>query len=61
MDIEFLGNCRGKPQGYTGSVYGRGGCSPTILARDYKDPVLILEVMDGTRKPSRENQYIRKP
>ena len=29
-------------------VYGRGGISPTIRSRDYKGPIKVLEVKDGT-------------
>ena len=29
-------------------VYGGGGISPTIRSRDYKGPIKVLEVEDGT-------------
>lgn len=29
-----------------GRVFSGGGIAPTILARDYKDPKLIIEVKD---------------
>ena len=42
--VAYLGNVRGgaTPQGYSGSVYQKNGLTPTILARDYKEPILIL-------------------
>jgi hypothetical protein len=44
-EIDYLGNLRGgqKPQGYSGSVYKSSGVSPSVLARDYKEPILILD------------------
>ena len=51
MDIHFIGNYRGQNQGFCGSVYGWGGCAPTIRARDDKEPVLILvEVTDEQQR-----------
>lgn len=42
--VEFVGNIqRDVPQGYSGSVYKTSGISPCCLARDYKEPILILE------------------
>ena len=41
-DIVFYGNWRKQNQGLNGSVYGGGGISPTILARDYKDAKIVL-------------------
>lgn len=29
-------------------VYGKGGISPTIRSRDYKGPIKVLEVKNGT-------------
>ena len=42
--LNYVGNIRGGqiPQGYVGSVYQSNGLSPTILARDYKTPSLII-------------------
>lgn len=42
--LNYVGNVRGgaTPQGYAGSVYQSSGLTPTILARDYKEPILIL-------------------
>ena len=43
--INYVGNIRGgqAPQGYAGSVYQTEGLAPTVLARDYKEPILILK------------------
>lgn len=43
MDIKFLGNYRNQNQGFCGSVYSQEGCCPGLRARDYKEPILILE------------------
>ena len=37
----FLGNYKNTAQGFVGSVYSPCGVSPTIRARDYKDPLKI--------------------
>lgn len=60
MEIKFLGNYRNQNQGFCGSVYSRGGCCPGLRARDYKEPVLILEVVDGQRKSNRNDKEIRQ-
>ena len=39
-----------------GRVFSGGGIAPTILARDYKDPKLILEVKEnGSSKDKTSN------
>nr|DAP06929.1 MAG TPA: hypothetical protein [Caudoviricetes sp.] len=39
-----------------GRVFSGGGIAPTILARDYKDPKLILEVKEnGSGKDKTSN------
>lgn len=38
----------------------KGGCCPGLRARDYKEPVLILEVVDGQRKSNRNDKEIRQ-
>ena len=58
MEIEFLGNYRNQNQGFCGSVYGWGGCCPAIRARDYKDPILVLEVTDEKRRSNRNDKDI---
>ena len=42
--LNYVGNIRGgqTPQGYSGSVYQKDGLAPTVLARDYKEPILII-------------------
>lgn len=42
--LNYVGNIRGgqAPQGYAGSVYQTEGLAPSVLARDYKDPILII-------------------
>ena len=60
MDIIFLGNYRGKNQGLCGSVYSWGGCCPELRARDYKEPVMILEVKDGQKQTDRSDTDVRK-
>ena len=42
--LNYVGNIRGgqTPQGYAGSVYQTEGLAPSVLARDYKDPILII-------------------
>ena len=49
MDIVFLGfmGNQNKNIGYSGSVYSSDGISPTIRARDYKEPIVILEKKMG--------------
>ena len=42
VNILFVGNIRQQNQGLVGSVYYYLGVSPTLRARDYKDPLLIL-------------------
>lgn len=42
VNILFVGNIRQQNQGLVGSVYHFLGISPTLRARDYKDPLLIL-------------------
>lgn len=37
-----------------------GGCCPGLRARDYKEPVLILEVKDGERKSNRDDKEVRE-
>lgn len=61
MDIQFIGNYREQNQGFVGSVYGWGGCCPSIRARDYKEPILILvEVNDGDKRAIRNDKKIWK-
>lgn len=58
-EIHYIGNIRGnKPQGYTGSVYLRGGISPTLLSRDYKDPILIVTKLDISKKAQANTKAI---
>lgn len=42
-EILFVGNIRQKNQDFTGSVYSKNGLCPTIRARDYKEPVLVVK------------------
>lgn len=37
-----------------------GGCCPGLRARDYKEPVLILEVKDGKSKSNRDDKEVRE-
>lgn len=37
----FIGNYKETAQGFVGSVYSPKGVSPTVRARDYKDPIKI--------------------
>ena len=60
MDIIFIGNFRNTSQGFRGSVYGTGGVSPVVRAADYKEPILILEVINGQRKSNRNDKEIRQ-
>lgn len=39
--IGTVGVKEGKEEYANNRVYGKDGCSPTILARDWKDPVRI--------------------
>ena len=42
--IEYVGNYRrDAPQGYSGSVYKTSGISPCCNARDYKEPIMIVD------------------
>jgi len=42
--IEYVGNYRrSAPQGYSGSVYKTSGISPCCNARDYKEPIMIVD------------------
>ena len=41
QDIIFIGNYREQNQGFSGSVYSPCGLSPTIRARDYKEPIQV--------------------
>lgn len=40
----IVGNINGKPLSsmFSGTVYSEGGISPTIAARDYKEPKLVM-------------------
>ena len=58
MDIIFIGNYRNQNQGFRGSVYGTGGVSPVIRAADYKEPVMILEVIDEQRRSNRDDKEV---
>ena len=42
-DIDFIGNYKSQNQGFSGSVYGTKGVSPCVRARDYKEPITIME------------------
>lgn len=61
MEIEFIGNYRQQNQGFCGSVYGSGGVSPGLRARDYKEPILVLiKVDNGQRKTNRNDKEVRQ-
>ena len=41
QSIRYIGNYRQQNQGFCGSVYSPYGLSPTIRARDYKEPIQV--------------------
>lgn len=59
-EIQNIGNYRGQNMGLRGSVYGWGGCCPTLRSNDYKDPVsiLVIERKNGQRKTNRNDKGI---
>lgn len=53
----IVGNINGKPLSsmFSGTVYSEGGISLTIVARDYKEPKLVMiEVKNESNNSCRE-------